>query len=272
MHRRLAEWIQHWRRPPAELLGDNLAVGFFTTPAPTSIADLAAAFLVRGTGVGNGELTAHVGADQVTVAERITNIPLHLVVVVREDAVTYFAGSLAGAHGAGSHPMMRPLAVADGRPTAPLHLGVEQNVLGEIGFSVDTRVYGARVVELPGLGQWPGTAHAADRLRGNGALASSAQCRSWEARIGGATRTEAGLRTDAPTLVVLDPGRRPAWCACGWTVRRDRRPRWCGGPIPAATTSGSRSRRERHGWCAGAWGRTRRWRTASFPAHRARSR
>ena len=102
--------------------------------------------------------------------------------------------------------MMRPLAVADGRPTTPLHLGVEQNVLGEIGFSVDTRVYGARVVELPALGQWPGTAHAADRLRGNGALTSSAQGRAWDAPLGGATRTDAGLRTEAPTLVLLDPG------------------------------------------------------------------
>jgi hypothetical protein len=207
VHRRLTEWVQHWRRPPGELLNDNLAVGFFATPAPTSTADLTAAFLVRGTGVGNGELTAHVAGAQVPVVERVTNIPLLLVVVIREDAVTYFASSLDRAHGAAAHPMMRPLAVSDGRPDVPLHVGVEQNVLGEIGFSVDSRVYGVRTAELPALGEWPGSAHAADRLRGRGALERSVHGQPWRAEGGAATRTEAGVRTSAPgTLLLLDPG------------------------------------------------------------------
>ncbi len=232
VHRRLGEWVQHWRHPPVELLNENLAVGFFAVPAPSSIDDLVAAFLVRGTGAGNGELTASVSGHQLAVAERITNIPFQLVVVVREDAIAYFASSLPGARGAAEHPMMRPLAIADGRPTAPVHLGVEQNVLGEIGFSVDTRVYGLRAALLPDLARWPGTAHAADRLRGSGTFERAHSGQDWEVSAAGVARTVRGLRTTAPdTLLLIDPGapsalvrmRRDApaetWPALVWRAR-----------------------------------------------------
>jgi hypothetical protein len=207
VHRRLTEWVQHWLRPPEQLLNDNLAVGFFSNAAPGSADELAAAFLVRGTGVGNGELTARVAGRQLPVAERLTNIPLHLVVVVRDDAVAYYAASLNGAHGAAPHPMMRPLAIADGRPDTPLYLGIEQNVLGEIGFSVDTRVYGARVAHVPALAPWPGTAHAADRLRGSGPLDRSELGHRWHVRGSAVARSATGLRyAGSDTVALLDPG------------------------------------------------------------------
>jgi hypothetical protein len=232
VHRRVGEWVQHWRRPPDSLLNENLAVGFFAVPAPSSTSDLVAAFLVRGTGAGNGELTASVNGHQLAVAERITNIPFQLVVVVREDAIAYFASSLPGARGGAGHPMMRPLAIADGRPTVPVHLGVEQNVLGEIGFSVDTRVYGVRAAVLPDLARWPGTAHAADRLRGSGTFDRAESGQTWEVSAEGAARSACGLRTKVPdTLLLIDPGapsalvrmRRGAptetWPALVWRAR-----------------------------------------------------
>ncbi len=264
VHRRLGEWVQHWRRPPDSLLNENLAVGFFAVPAPASPDDLLAAFLVRGTGVGNGELTARVGGGQLPVAERITNISFHLFVIVREDAVTYFASALPGAWGAAPHPMMRPLAVADGRPAVPVHLGVEQNALGEIGFSVDSRVYGVRAAVLPELAGWPGTAHAADRVRGSGAFERADTGQSWYTSVAGATRTAQGVRTVAPeTLLLVDPG-APSGLVRMRRAPRRRSPRpggphSSGGVDPTALTCGSRSTTASPTSCNGATGATRCW-------------
>ena len=44
---------------------------------------------------------------------------------------------------------MRPVASTSYRSQAAPFLGIHQSVLGQIGFRVDTRVYGVRAVSLP---------------------------------------------------------------------------------------------------------------------------
>ena len=50
------------------------------------------------------------------------------------------------------------------------YAGIYQSVQGEIGFWVDTRVYGTQVQQIPQLSTWYGTAQVADKLTGNGLL------------------------------------------------------------------------------------------------------
>ena len=72
-----------------------------------------------------------------------------------------------------------------------LYAGIHQSVLGEIGFRVDTRVYGVAVASLAEFGRWFTTAQAADELTGAGSLEGS------HAETGGAWRVVKGnfLRT-----------------------------------------------------------------------------
>ncbi len=102
--RRLADWVFHWRHA-AVMLEENMAAGFFSVPTPATIGDLSAAFAVRGTGADNGELTTRVGSSLYSVVQRLTNVPMHLIAVLREDAVTYYVSTLAHSVAARSLPV-----------------------------------------------------------------------------------------------------------------------------------------------------------------------
>ncbi len=176
--KRLADWVYHWRHD-AVALEENMTAGFFAVPAPATTDDLSAAFAIRGAGADNGELAMRVGSSLYAGVRRLTNVPMHLIAMLREDAVTYYVSSLAHAVAGAPHPLMQPLAI-DGAPLkSDVYVGVEQQVLGEIGFSVDSRVYGVRVAMVPTLGRWPGTAHVADRMSATGPLDEAAVGGRW---------------------------------------------------------------------------------------------
>jgi hypothetical protein len=81
--------------------------------------------------------------------------------------------------------------------------------LGQIGFRLDTRVYGARVEQLTEFADWYGTAHAADRLSGAGSLRrSDAETGGmWRVQTGDFQRGEDGLAPlDSDNMAILDPG------------------------------------------------------------------
>jgi hypothetical protein len=75
-----------------------------------------------------------------------------------------------------------------------LYLGIQQAVLGQIGWRIDTRVKGVRVASLGEYGSWFAGAQAADRLAGDEDLDGA------EAETGGVWRV-----FGKNTMAVLDP-------------------------------------------------------------------
>lgn len=185
-------------RPPSPYhtppLRENLAVGWFPEAAPPSPVG-ADAFVVRATGGANGDLYTAGRLGGSAVVQSLQNVPTCYVVLLREQGAAYYAASLPGAHGCGAYPSLRPLAIeTEGRATS-LYAGVWQGVLGEIGFHVDTRVYGVRAAQLDACASWYGTAHAADPLRGAGELVGSpAEVGGTWFGPGGFDRSDAGAR------------------------------------------------------------------------------
>ena len=162
-YRRVRSWARH-RGVDAVQLRDNMAVGLFSASSPAGPDELAAAFVVRSTSNGNGELLARLSGELVAVADRLTNIPLQLVVTVRQDSVLYAMGTLAGARGGLPSAGVRPLAIGTTPGTSAVYGGVQQMVSGEIGFSVDSRVFDVQMATMGELAPWCAGAHVADDL------------------------------------------------------------------------------------------------------------
>lgn len=189
--RRWYESLVRLRLPPPRLR-DNLAVGFFPHPVPVDPTREGSALVMRSADTLGGELRARSGDAVLPLVRGVQNLPLHLVVVLREHGAAYYATSVPGASGLTGHPEMRPLAV-DPAPGPPsLFAGVHQCVIGEVGYRIDSRVYGVRVQRLPDLEAWYGTAEVADDLSGAGPVGGS------EAEVGGRWTAVEGLLTRGP--------------------------------------------------------------------------
>jgi len=197
-YRRVRSWAMHRDVDPLQLR-HNMAVGLFGGPSPAGPDELAAAFVVRSTGNGNGELMAQLSGELVAVADRLTNIPIQLVVTVRQDSVLYSLGSLSRARGTVGSSGVRPLAIGRPPDLASVYGGVQQMVSGEIGFSVDSRVFDVQVAWGPELALWCAGAHVADELTGNGHLAATPAALGgpWQVSGGSLSRSEAGLVASA---------------------------------------------------------------------------
>ena len=197
--RQLQRWVQidrDHRDGQGQGLDENLAVGWFLQEAPPDPAGAGHAFVMHAAGPENGELWCTTGQEAPVVARGVQNIPVYYVVVLREQGAAYYAASLPGARGFSGFPQMRPLAIDHTGEHAPLFAGVQQSVMGQIGFRVDTRVYSAHVAQVGALAAWYGTAHAADRFPGRGNDPAGQK-----AAIGGAWQAR-----DAGRLLVLEPG------------------------------------------------------------------
>lgn len=247
LSRRLHAW---WHSRKAIAAGathvDNLAVGFFGRAAPRDRAAGGPAFVMRSTGPTNGELQA--GQDGLTaLVQSVQNIPLHLVVVVREEGALYAAASLAGADGFAAMPALRPLLI-DPTPVPPsLFAGVHQSVLGQVGWGVDTRVLDVRVARPASLTNWFTTAQAADRPNELPADGRQAELGGpWRHRQLGPRRAVAVLEGAQPSALVhlrfrLRQAEQIAGVALrisggdGWVVTVSgtgvAAERWCGGQV-----------------------------------------
>jgi hypothetical protein len=208
--RQLRRWLQIARTHPGTTpMDENLSVGWYAQALPARPDLDGAAFTVHAAGPENGELWVRSASRPLPVARGLQNIPLLYLVVLRERGAAYYISSFPQARGAAAFPLVRPLAVDWQDSTTQVYAGVHQSVLGQIGFRVDTRVYSTQVTALPEYQQWYGTAHAADRLSGTGALAES-QAEfggSWAIASGRFTRLEQGLRAGEPnSMAVLNPG------------------------------------------------------------------
>lgn len=208
--RTLRQW-RWWYRiskeaKPVERIDENLAVGWFASEQSIARGNM---FLMHATGAENGELWARVGDSYLAAVRGVQNLQIYYVVVLRERGAAYYSSSVPSAHGLGEYPALRPLAIDPFNDDRELHAGLQQAVLGQIGFRADTRVYGACVAAVPEWSTWFGTAHGADSLRGQGPIAGSeAEIGGrWYAPAGGFERTSAGLRAvaDNSTAILRPP-------------------------------------------------------------------
>lgn len=188
-------------------LDENLAVGWFSSEAPENPLSAQNAFVMHAMGPENGELWAIVGETPLSAIQSVQNLQIYYVIVLREKGAAYYAASVRDANGLPSYPEMRPLAIDPFNETPEMFPGVHQSVLGQIGFRLDTRVYGTRVEQCPEMGEWYGSAHLADCLEGRGVLRES---RSevgglWKAPFGEFERMAGGaLALHEENLAVLD--------------------------------------------------------------------
>jgi hypothetical protein len=141
---------------------------------------------MHATGPENGELWATIGTTPLPAIRSVQNLQIYYVVILRAKGAAYYAASVQDANGLPAYPGLRPLAIDPFNDAEIVYPGIHQSVLGQIGFRLDTRVYGVRVEQFAQFEDWYGTAHAGDRLEGSGLL------RRTEAETGGIWRVCAG--------------------------------------------------------------------------------
>jgi hypothetical protein len=198
--RRVIRQFRWWARTAkdrkaVERLDENLAVGWFPR-ADSHPMHEGSAFVMHATGPENGELWRRVGGGFQPVIRGVQNLHIYYVVALRPDSAVYYAASVPRAHGLSPYPLMRPLGIDPGSGgEREVWASIHQSLLGQIGFRLDTRVYGVGVAELADWTSWHGGAQAADELRGEGPLAGSVDalgCR-WVDLGGSLQRSAAGV-------------------------------------------------------------------------------
>jgi hypothetical protein len=217
--RRIFRRVRWWLRLKAltrdltvpSIEDENLAVGWFSAPVPGESIPEGNAFVMHALGPENGELWAKVGNAPLPAVRGVQNVPICYVVILRERGAAYYAASLPNTYGFAAHPDMRPVAIDPYQDDGDVYAGVNQCVLGQIGFRAETRVYGISVAELPEYSVWYGTAHAADTLVGEASLPDSAAEAggAWHAVTGTFQRTEQGaVGGEAENAALLRPETR----------------------------------------------------------------
>lgn len=139
--------FRHWgeialrtRRGTLLRLDENMSVGLLRRPTSDAPLD-GHSFVMHATGPFNGELwVGHEGMARRTM-QSVQNIPLYLLVVLRDDDAVFLAGSVEGVGRLPTLPAVRPLAVVPRRLSGPVMGAIQQSVSGQIGFQVDTRVH-----------------------------------------------------------------------------------------------------------------------------------
>lgn len=152
---------------------ENLAVGFVPSETPKDPLANSHSFVMHAACGDNGELWVSQRSKPGRVALGLLNVPFVYVVVLREDGAAFYTSSVEGATGAVAYPALRPMGIDVHAAAGQLYAAVQQRILGEVGYRVDTRVYGTKVARIAKWSSWYGTAHAADRLVGSGSLAGT---------------------------------------------------------------------------------------------------
>jgi hypothetical protein len=205
--------ILWWRRAvdngiTPEDLGGNLAIGWFGEALPANPVETGNAWVVRGAGRENGHLFCRTDEQLHPVNRLFPNLPMHYIVVLRERGAAYYLAAPEAIPGAAPYPFMRPAGIDSADSADPVWPGVHQSVMGEIGFSAETVLYGVKIADAPGLDRWYGTAHAADGLRGDAPLADTPaeQGGRWSGMAGRFRRTTEGAVAETPDACArLDP-------------------------------------------------------------------
>ena len=148
----------------ARPMHENLAVGWYGSPDDPQPGS--SAFVVHAVHGDNAELWAP-GRPARSLFSGLRNNPVWYVVVQRPGSVLYLAASVAGSPHLGAQPQLRPLAVGPA-VTGSVYGGVQQAILGEVGYRVDTRVDRVRIDRIPAWSAWYGSASVASRAPRSG--------------------------------------------------------------------------------------------------------
>ncbi len=191
---------------PIDLLNENLAVGWFPNQVPLNPLTEGNSFIVHATGPNNGELWARVGENMLSTFKNLQNIQVYYVIILREKGAAYYAAATTNAYGLTAYPNMRPLAIDPFNDEPEVYAAIYQSTLGQIGFRVDSRVYGSAIAPIAELATWYGTAQAADRLIGEGNLgnATAEIGGNWQLVRGNYQKTDRGaIATQDNSLALL---------------------------------------------------------------------
>jgi hypothetical protein len=171
--RRLSRWAQATRAgDPMNDFGGNLAVGWFPEALPRDPTGCGNPWIVRGAGGDGGHLRCRASGSAYCAADRLANLPMHYIVLLRKVGAAYYLASVRDVPVAGAFPYMRPIAVDATEDSPFVHPEFHQSAVGEAGFGIETVLYGAKIADVPELAEWYGTAHAADRLTSGGLLST----------------------------------------------------------------------------------------------------
>jgi hypothetical protein len=206
--------VRTWRRMASgevEPLDENLAVGWFAQAHPVDPNEGGNAFVMHAALGNNGELWVRSSSNLVAVDDGIQNVPMCYVTILRDAGAAYYVASVPDAHGAANYPLFRPCAIDTTASESMVFGGVHQSALGQIGFRVDTRVFGVQIEQIGSLANWFGTAHAADLLEGEGPIDARPAERGghWSTPVGAFERHHDGVSTQhADAVAVLRPDSR----------------------------------------------------------------
>lgn len=173
-------------------LKESLAVGWFAEADVLDPTAAGNAVVMKASEVDNGTLCVRVSDRLTPVVKGVQNLQTYYIVVLREKGAAYYAASVPNAQGMSAYPFMRLVGIDTQGDDETVYGGIHQGALGQVGFRVDSRVYGVRAEVLSELSAWYGTAQVADRLVGEGPLGQAERGGEWEIVAGGFCRTERG--------------------------------------------------------------------------------
>jgi hypothetical protein len=144
VRRTLRQFRWWWRTAkdsgPVPALDENLAVGWFPADVVPDPRRAGNPFIMHALGPENGELWAGGNGTRTRALRGVQNLPLSLVNILRPEGMAYYVSSMDGAPGMVPHPFLRPVALEYGPSADELYLGIQQSVLGQIGWRLDTRI------------------------------------------------------------------------------------------------------------------------------------
>ncbi|MCC7363143.1 MAG: hypothetical protein IT303_02130 [Dehalococcoidia bacterium] len=197
----LRNWLAHsgrFHRPS----GVRESFSFGWSDAPDGTGGLR----IQGSDGRNGALVVGPPGTRRVAVDELRNVPLLLVALDRGETTAFYAAALQATHNLpGLAAGIRPVGIVRNKRQSHAWASVQQAVLGQIGFRVDTRVYGVRTATVPGWTGWYGSAAFADRCTGAGSLGASrpAAGGSWRNLAGEVHRTPGGARAAAESAVAL---------------------------------------------------------------------
>ncbi len=196
--------ISHYINWPA--YSENLVVGWCESKNPPNPTKNGNSFIMRATGVENGQLLLQGGRVKMAALSGLQNIPYYYIGVIRENDILYYISSLESVEGIPAYSKMRPLYVMPKVKKKSIFLGIYQSVIGEVGFKAATRVYGVRANKITDWKTWYSSAYFHDKFESKQDSKLTTQKNNWRVIAGDFHRSHLGLRATAQSNTTIVEG------------------------------------------------------------------